>query len=106
MELKTENSNTFSLLIAINILGIMNALKKGKLTTYAAHDFLLNPYMFEKIKENKCDKKVIHAFDLCLELDCVSRQYPEIYSKSILEIENILISFLSESNIPNEIFIR
>ena len=106
IQLTTGDNNEFSILIALCISGVINLLETQIITVDNALHCLFNPYMLNKVNEARCDDSLIRALDLCLELDCIQRQYPNSYRCAIIEIKSIVNAYLKNADIPREIFIK
>ena len=106
LELLTENKNDFSILLAITLFGAIEALSNNAITFDEARSVILNPYVLDKAIIAGCDNEVIELIDKGLELDCIKRQFPELFQSSICEIRDNLVTYLVKVNISNNIIVR
>ena len=103
LDLSTSSRESFSLLLAVTLFGIIEAFEKEAISFNTARALLVRPFMLDKARRMECDVEVIKAIDMSLELDVAQRQFPQIIPLMIEEIKDILIVYISNAKIfPNE----
>lgn len=74
-------------IVLLTVIGILETIKKGGVTIEEAEKFLFSPNMVRRLREKRCDEKIVNLIMKGCELEDVASLMPEKLSEIINEIE-------------------
>ena len=89
-------SETDEKLILVSLLGIIDALKNNGLAIDEAEKILFSPYMINKLRNGKCNMKIIDILEKGCELEDIESLIPDRLLKVINELEKETLEIIKE----------
>lgn len=89
-------SETDEKLILVSLLGVIDALKNNSLAIDEAEKFLFSPYMINKLRNGKCNIKIINILEKGCELEDIASLIPDKLLKVINELEQETLEIIKE----------
>lgn len=83
-------------IVLINLIGILEALKRNNLSIDEAEKFLFSPHTIAKLQKKKCDEKIIDILERGCELEDIELLIPDKLLKTINELENRALALLND----------
>ena len=99
------NKNEEKVLL-VNIVGILEVLKRGKLSINEAEKFLFSPYMINKLQKKQCNMEIIDILERGCELEDIASLLPQSLEKNIIELEEKALEIIEKyPNFENKFWI-
>ncbi len=74
-------------ILLINIVGVLETLRKGNLSINEAEKFLFSPYFINKLKRGDCNYEIIDILERGCELEDIASLLPQNLEKNIMELK-------------------
>lgn len=97
----TENEEK---MLLINIIGILETLKRKSISINEAEKYLFSPHMISKLRNNGCSSKIIDILERGCELEDIASLLPQNLTKNINELQEQALKIVSEYQIYDKIF--
>ena len=99
------NKNEEKVLL-VNIVGILEVLKRGKLSINEAEKFPFSPYMINKLQKKQCNMEIIDILERGCELEDIASLLPQSLEKNIIELEEKALEIIEKyPNFENKFWI-
>lgn len=92
--LNTTNTVELEKLLLINIIGLIEGLKKDLLTIEESEKVLFNPYTMDLLQSKGISKEILEIIHLGTELEDIESLIPEKLFESLIDIEHKSIAQL------------
>jgi len=74
-------------ILLINIIGVLETLRKRKLSINEAEKFLFSPYFIKKLEKRNCNYEIIDILERGCELEDIASLLPQNLEKNIIELK-------------------